>query len=122
MAPFYLKLTVSVRNLSGNKETVGTELHILTHQVGIHADEGNREGLSDAIAFDGDSISWTIVRMRLGEAGYKSLVWRRHANSQWSPSSRLMSSLAKQKPGMRPHSGVKGHNTRLHMKQGSLFG
>jgi hypothetical protein len=66
-----------------NKEAVGTELHILTHQVGIHADEGNREGLLDAIAFDGDGILDDCADMaRRGRV--QSLVWRRHVNSTHS--------------------------------------
>ena len=39
-----------------NEQTVGNELNILAHELGVHADEGDREGITQELLFNDDGL------------------------------------------------------------------
>jgi hypothetical protein len=72
----------------GDKKTVGDELNVLLHEVGVHAEEGARQGLSKELLLNGDGIGDDVLNDLLvgttlevgvekaGEVGVKTLVTR----------------------------------------------
>jgi len=39
-----------------NEQTVSNEFDVLTHELGVHADEGDREGVSQELLFNDDGL------------------------------------------------------------------
>jgi hypothetical protein len=72
----------------GDKKTVGDELNVLLHEVGVHAEEGARQGLSKELLLNGDGIGDDVLNDLLvgttlevgvekaGKVGVKTLVTR----------------------------------------------
>lgn len=71
-----------------NKQTVGNKLDVLLHQVGVHAEQGARESLSQELLLNSDSIgddvtdhllAGTVLEVRVqqaGKVGVQTLVTR----------------------------------------------
>jgi len=45
-----------------NEQTVSDELDVLAHELGVHADEGDGEGISQELLFDDDGLLYNLLQ------------------------------------------------------------
>lgn len=52
----------------GNQKTVSDELDVLAHQLGVHAEQGNRESISQELLLDADGLDDDVLNHLLAGA------------------------------------------------------
>ena len=84
------------------KKLVGAKFDAVAHHSGVHSDQFDREGISDEFHLDCTAL---LMISTIRDPGSRLISFKhsRHTKSQWSPSSRLISSLLKHRPGIKPH-------------------
>ena len=76
------------------KKLVGAKLDVVAHHSGVDSNQSNSISIATALLM--------ISTIRDSGSRLISFEYKRHAKSQWSPSSWLISSLLKHRPGIKP--------------------
>ncbi len=93
-----LEVTVAPK---GEKKSIGVEFDVVAHHFQVHSNQfDGRAPTINSISVS--TALLTISTIRESGRRFISFEYRRHAKSQCSPSLRLISSLLKQRPGIRP--------------------
>jgi hypothetical protein len=84
----------------GEKKLIGAKFHVVAHHHQVHSNQFDGEGINKKIYLDFTSLL-TISTICDSRSQFISFEFRRHVKPQCNPSSPLISSLLKHRPGIR---------------------